>query len=154
MPGTRNIKYNVYLWTERDTLCHSCLRHCATSLKVAGSIPDGLVGIFYWRNPSGRTMVLGLTHPLTEISTRNISLGVKAAAAQGWQPYHLLVPTVMNLGASTSWNPQSLSRTVMGLHLWMEIYFIEIKDIRYVGCWNWPQFTQQLFYEAIVISAR
>ena len=26
-------------------------------------------------NPSGRTMALGLTHPLTEMSTRNASLG-------------------------------------------------------------------------------
>ena len=33
------------------------LRHCATSRKVAGSIPDGVNGIFRWHNPSGRTMV-------------------------------------------------------------------------------------------------
>jgi hypothetical protein len=25
----------------------SCLMHCATSRKVAGSIPDGIIGIFY-----------------------------------------------------------------------------------------------------------
>ena len=30
-------------------------------------------------NPSGRTMALGSTQPLTEMSTRSISLGVKAA---------------------------------------------------------------------------
>jgi hypothetical protein len=30
---------------------------------------------FYRHNPSGRTMALGLTQPLTEISTRNISWG-------------------------------------------------------------------------------
>jgi hypothetical protein len=33
----------------------------ATSRKVAGSIPDGVIGIFHWRNPSGRTMALGST---------------------------------------------------------------------------------------------
>jgi len=49
------------------------LMHCATSRKVAGSIPDGVIGIFHWHNPSGRTMTLGLNHPLTEMSTRNIS---------------------------------------------------------------------------------
>ena len=43
--------------------------------KVAGSIPDGVIGIFYWQNPSGRTMALGCTQRLTEISTRNISWG-------------------------------------------------------------------------------
>jgi len=53
----------------------SWLRHCAKSLKVAGSIPDGVIGIFYWQNPSGRTVVLRLTQPLTEMSIRNISWG-------------------------------------------------------------------------------
>jgi hypothetical protein len=43
----------------------SWLRHCATSRKVVGS----------------STMALGLTQPLTEISTRNISWGIKAADA-------------------------------------------------------------------------
>ena len=36
---------------------------------------------FHWHNPSGRTMTLGLTQPLTEMSTRNISWEVKAAGA-------------------------------------------------------------------------
>ena len=30
---------------------------------------------FHWHNPSGRTMALGLTQPLTEMSTRNVSWG-------------------------------------------------------------------------------
>jgi hypothetical protein len=64
---------------DRCTRWRSWLRHCATSWKVAGSIPDGVIGIFHWQNPSGRTMALGLTQPLTEMSTRNISCGVKAA---------------------------------------------------------------------------
>ena len=36
---------------------------------------------FSFHNPSGRTMVLGSTQPLTEMSTRNISWGVKAPGA-------------------------------------------------------------------------
>ena len=48
------------------------LRHCATSEKVAVSIPDGVIEIFHWHNPSGRTTALGLTQPLTGMSTRNI----------------------------------------------------------------------------------
>ena len=52
------------------------LRHCATSRMVAGSIPGGDIGIFHW--PS-RTLALGWTQPVTEISTRNISWRVKAA---------------------------------------------------------------------------
>ena len=38
-------------------------------------IPDVVIGIFHWHNPSGRTMALGSTQPLTEMSTRNISWG-------------------------------------------------------------------------------
>jgi len=44
-------------------------RHCATS-QVAGSIPDGVIGIFHWHDPSGHTMALRSTQPLTEMSTR------------------------------------------------------------------------------------
>jgi hypothetical protein len=55
--------------------------HCATSRKAADSISDGVTGIFHRNNPSGCTMALGLTHLLTEMSTRNKSLGVKAAGA-------------------------------------------------------------------------
>ena len=51
------------------------------SWKVADSIPDGVIGIFHLHTPSGRTMALGLTQPLTEMSTRNISWGVKATGA-------------------------------------------------------------------------
>ena len=50
------------------------LRCCATNRKVAGSIPDGVIGIFHW-HPPDRTMALGSTQTLTEMSTRNISWG-------------------------------------------------------------------------------
>ena len=51
------------------------LRCCATNRTIAGSIPDGVIGIFHWHNPSDRTMALGSTQPLTEMSTRRISWG-------------------------------------------------------------------------------
>jgi hypothetical protein len=54
------------------TRWRSWLRHCATSRKVAGSIPDGATG-----------MALGLTRPLTEMSTSNNSWGVKTAGVYG-----------------------------------------------------------------------
>jgi len=49
------------------------LRHWGTNWDVAVSIPDGVIKIFHWLNPSGRTAALGSTQPLTEMSTRNIS---------------------------------------------------------------------------------
>jgi len=59
----------------------------ATSRKVAGSTPDGVTGIFRWFNPSGLTMALRSTQPLTE-------MGIKATGAQGWQLCHLHTPNV------------------------------------------------------------
>jgi hypothetical protein len=50
-------------------------RHCATSRKVAGSIPDGAPEFLHRHDPSGCTMALGSTQPLTEINTGNISWG-------------------------------------------------------------------------------
>ena len=70
-----NFHYKLHTW---GTWRHGWLRHCATSRNVTGLIPDGVIGIFQRHNPSGRTMALGLTQPLTEMSTRNISCGVKA----------------------------------------------------------------------------
>ena len=43
--------------------------------KAAGRGFDGVIGIFQWHNPSGRTMALESTQPLTEMSTRCISWG-------------------------------------------------------------------------------
>ena len=45
------------------------------------AIPDGVIGIFHLHNRFGRTMALRLTQPLREMSTSNISWGVKAAGA-------------------------------------------------------------------------
>ena len=59
----------------QDPIHPPLLRCCATNRKVAGSIPDGVIGIFHWHNPSDRTMALGSTQTLTEMSTRSFSWG-------------------------------------------------------------------------------
>jgi hypothetical protein len=61
----------------------SWLRHCITSQKVVGSIPDGFIGIFHWHNASSCTMALELTQPLTQMSTRNIFWGGKGGWCMG-----------------------------------------------------------------------
>jgi hypothetical protein len=82
-------------------------------------------------------MALGSPQPLTEISTRCISWGVKAAGAQGWQPYHNPVPLSWNLGTLTSWNPLGHSRPVTGL---LYLYLVISK-----GKCSW---TQDLSYNS------
>ena len=94
----------------------SWLRHCATSWKVAGPIPNGVIGIFLWHIPSGRTMVLGSTQRLTEMSTRNITWGYRRPVSRSdnlktilshchvtWEPQ---IPG--NLGASRASNKIAL----------------------------------------------
>jgi hypothetical protein len=66
---------SVLIFIAGGTRWRSWLRHCAASRKVAGSMPGGVIGIFHWHNPSGRTMALGLTQLLKGMSTRNISWG-------------------------------------------------------------------------------
>jgi hypothetical protein len=66
--------------------------HCATSFKDAGSISDGVNAIFHLRNPSGRTIALGLTQPLTEMSKsgRCVRLTAlpppRADCLESWEP--------------------------------------------------------------------
>jgi hypothetical protein len=48
-----------------------------TNRKVVGSIPD-VISYFTSRNSSSRTVALGSTQPLTEVSARNLP-GVKTA---------------------------------------------------------------------------
>jgi hypothetical protein len=44
-------------------------------LQAAGLIPDEVIRIFNWPNPSSRTVALGSTQPLREMSTRNLPGG-------------------------------------------------------------------------------
>jgi hypothetical protein len=77
----REIIYTKLLEITYIEWWRSCWRHCAKRRKVASSIPNGVIGIYDGHYHSGRTMALGLTQPLTEVSTRNISWGIKAVSA-------------------------------------------------------------------------
>jgi hypothetical protein len=66
-------------------------------------------------------MVLGLTQGLTEMSTRSISWGVKAVAARADNLTTFMNRLSGSLGTSNSWNPQGLSRPVMGLLLYPKV---------------------------------
>jgi len=95
------------------TRWRSWLGHCATSRKVAGSFPDGVIGNFHWHNPSGRTVALRSTQPLTEMSTRNF-LGVGRPVRMADNLTTFMCRLSWNLGASKSCNPMGLLRPVHG----------------------------------------
>ena len=95
------VPFSPILSSKGCTRCRSWLRHCATRQKVAGSIPYGFIGIFHRHTPSGRTMVLGLTQPLTKNEYQEYFLGSKggrcvrlttlqpscADCLEIWEPY-------------------------------------------------------------------
>jgi len=43
----KHLNYTGYQYHDGGTWWCSWLRHCATRRKVAGSIPDGVIGIFH-----------------------------------------------------------------------------------------------------------
>ena len=100
------VEYKHY-GTMLGTPWSSCLRHCTTSRKVVGSIPDGVTGIFHWHNPTGPTMALGLTQPLTEMSKggRCVRMTLEPSCAECHEIWEPQLPG----------NPQGLSRPVMEL---------------------------------------
>jgi hypothetical protein len=94
-----------------------CLRHCATNRKVAGSIPDGVIGIFHWHNPSGRTTSLGVDSASNRNEYQEYFLGVKAAGAYGWQSYHLHVSIVLKSGSLNLLEPSGPVKACNGIDL-------------------------------------
>ena len=62
-------------------------------------------------------MSLRPIQPLTEMSTRNISCGVKADDAYGLQPYHLHEPTVLKSGNLNLLEPSEPVQACNGIAL-------------------------------------
>jgi hypothetical protein len=133
------------------TRWRSWLRHRATSQKVAGLIPDGVTGIFYWHNPSGRTMALGLTQPLTEMSTRNIFERWRRPVRRTDNLTTFTCRLSRNLGASTSRNPQGLPRPVMGLFC-LSVICDLCPRVRLPDCDYW-RFRQLLNRNSLLINS-
>jgi hypothetical protein len=73
------------------------------------------VDFFNWPNPSSRTMVLGSTQPLTEMSTRNIP-GDKGRPARKADNLTAICEPIFykNVGASTSHSPMGFHGPLQG----------------------------------------
>jgi len=64
-------------------------------------------------------MAMGLTQPLREMSTRNISWGVEVAGAKGRQPYHPPVLTVLKSGNLKLLEPSGPVQACRGITLFL-----------------------------------
>ena len=113
-PSTQTIIHEGYSKLQNITVRYkhtrwcSWLRHCNTSWKVAGWIPDGVTRILH----SHKSFRLHYGPAADSASNRKENqeyfLGSKGGRCYCWQTYHLHVPLSWHLGASTSWKPQSL----------------------------------------------
>ena len=92
------------------------LRHCATSQKVAGSIPDGVIGIFHRHKSFWPHYGPGVDSASNRNEYREYFLGVKKRPVRRADSLATFMCRLSwNLGALTSWNSLGLSRPVMGL---------------------------------------
>ena len=110
---------NLLLCSFHGARCwwRSWLRRCATSRKVAGSIPR------WCRNPSGRTMAVGPTQPQTEMSTRNISWGVKGGRCVGLISLpHLYVPIFLKSESLKFLEPSGPLQASLGIAFTQRFY--------------------------------
>jgi hypothetical protein len=80
------------------------LKHYATCRKVAGSIPDEIIGFFILTDPSSHIMALGSTQPLTEMSTRNLPVSKGRPAREADNLIATCEPIV-----SKMWDPRRLT---------------------------------------------
>jgi hypothetical protein len=74
-------------------------------------IPDGVIGIIYWHNPSGYTRALGVNSASNRSMYQECFLGDKGGRCVGLTTLTTFMCWLScNLRASTSWNPQGLCR--------------------------------------------
>jgi len=101
------------LFLVTDTRWRSRLIQCAASLKVADSIPGGVIGMLHCLNSSGRTTAVESNYTLTEMSTCSISWWYK------WPLYR--VDKLAILVCCLSRKPENLN----------------LLQLSAISCWEW-----------------
>jgi len=85
-------------------------------------------------------MALGSTQPPTEMSTRNISWVLRRPVRRANNLATFMCQLSWNMGASTFWNPQGLSRAVQGLlYLFTGLYC----TCMILANWLWQAFAKE-----------
>jgi hypothetical protein len=108
-----------------------------------GSIPD-VIGFFSWPNPSSRTMALGSTQPLTEMSTRNLRGGKGRPARKADNLTAICEPIVLK----QMWEPRRLTTMLYASFT----FYLYLK--RFTGLFNlWIVMGRDALRNSIIIRA-
>jgi hypothetical protein len=91
---------------------HAWLRHFLQAERSRIQVPMGLLIFFSLPNPFSRTMALGLTQPLAEMSTRNLPMRLSATSRKA--DNFTAVDCVENVAVCTPQNPSSLHGLLQG----------------------------------------
>jgi hypothetical protein len=131
--------YEIFsLWTLNIfKLLHAVTQFLEALRKVSCSFPNCVIGIFHWRNPSGRPIFQGYTQPLTEMSTRNISWRVNVALRRAENITTFTCRLPWSLWALNFWNPQGLYRALqelLYLCCFTYLFSVTCRNIPYVRC--------------------
>jgi hypothetical protein len=96
---------------------YCCIIFCCFFFSQLCSIPDEVIGFLNWPNPSSRTMALGSTQPLTEMSLCGLVVRVPSYRSRGpgfdSRRYHIFWEVV-----GLERGPLSLVRTIEELLEW------------------------------------
>ena len=116
------------------------LRCCVTNQEVAGSIPAGVKGFFIDIKSFRSHYGSGIDSASNRNEYREYFLGGKGGRCVRLTTYHHPVPLLWNLGALTFWNPQGLSRPVMGLLCLFHYVLLKASRItrEMVEGYKWP----------------
>jgi hypothetical protein len=107
-------------------------------------IPDE-VDFFNLPNPSSRTMALGSTQPLTEMSTRNIPGGEELPARKADNLIAICEPIVYKM-----WDPQHLKILWVSTVRYRDTFtFYLPKDGRIIKLSHGPQSGKKIYFHAI-----
>jgi hypothetical protein len=79
-----------------------------------GLIHDEIIGFFGWPNPYIRTMAMGPTQLLTEMSTKNLPGGKGRPVHKADSLTAMWADCLENVGTSTSYNPMGLHSLLQG----------------------------------------